>query len=90
MSKLMLLFLISISNCWAHEYLEAKTHLDVYNKSTELKMKYGAKDVLIVFDIDNTLLKARQPLGSDQWFEWEAEAIKQAELRLTLEPSISY
>jgi hypothetical protein len=37
----------------------------------------SAQNVLIVFDIDNTLLKAKQPLGSDQWFEWQAEAIKQ-------------
>lgn len=78
MLKLILLFLFSISNSWAHEYLETKTHMDIYKKSNELKLKYGPKNVLIVFDIDNTLLKARQPLGSDQWFEWEAEAIKQA------------
>lgn len=78
MLKLILIFLFSISNIWAHEYLETKTHIDLYNKSNELKLKYGAKNVLIVFDIDNTLLKARQPLGSDQWFEWEADAIKQA------------
>ncbi|MFZ4715548.1 MAG: DUF2608 domain-containing protein [Bacteriovoracaceae bacterium] len=76
MLKLVLLFLFSISNSWSHEYLETKTHIDVYNKSNELKLKYGGKNVLIVFDIDNTLLKAKQSLGSDQWFEWEAEAIK--------------
>jgi hypothetical protein len=78
MPQFVLLFLLLISSSWAHEYLETKTHVDVYNKATELKAKYGAKDVLIVFDIDNTLLKAKQSLGSDQWFEWQAEAIKQA------------
>jgi hypothetical protein len=28
-----------------------------------------------VLDIDNTLLRAKQSLGSDQWFEWQSEAI---------------
>lgn len=78
MLKLTLFFLLSISPSWAHEYLETKTHIDVYKKSHELKLKYGPKNVLIVFDIDNTLLKSKQSLGSDQWFEWEADAIKQA------------
>lgn len=78
MPQFVLLFLLLISSSWAHEYLETKTHVDVYNKANELKAKYGARNVLIVFDIDNTLLKAKQSLGSDQWFEWQAEAIKQA------------
>lgn len=30
-----------------------------------------AKDVLLVFDIDNTLLAMNQDLGSDQWFNWQ-------------------
>jgi hypothetical protein len=70
--------LLLISCSWAHEYLETKTLVDVYNKASELRLKYGAKNVLVVFDIDNTLLRANQPLGSDQWFEWQAEAIKQS------------
>jgi hypothetical protein len=77
MLKFILLFLISSSLSWAHEYLETKSHWDVYKKSNELHLKYGASNVLIVLDIDNTLLRARQPLGSDQWFEWQAEALKQ-------------
>lgn len=30
--------------------------------------KYLAKDELIIFDLDNTLIEPRQTLGSDQWF----------------------
>jgi hypothetical protein len=78
MFNFVLLTFLLVSSSWAHEYLETKTHVDVYNKATELKAKYGARNVLIVFDIDNTLLKAKQSLGSDQWFEWQAEAIKQS------------
>ena len=32
---------------------------------------YGADKVLIVFDIDNTLLTSVQDLGSDAWFKWQ-------------------
>ena len=73
---LVLTFNVSVKS-WAHESLTTSTHMDVYGKSRELTTKYGsARSVLVVFDIDNTLLKARQPLGSDQWFEWQSEAIK--------------
>jgi hypothetical protein len=80
MLNIILFTLLLVSTSWAHEYLETKTHIDVFNKTSELRLKYGAKNVLVVFDIDNTLLKANQPLGSDQWFEWQAEAIKQSSI----------
>ena len=30
--------------------------------------------VLVVFDIDNTLLAMEQGLGSDQWYDWQKTA----------------
>jgi hypothetical protein len=33
--------------------------------------QYGAEHVLLVLDLDNTLLAMNHPLGSDQWFEWQ-------------------
>ena len=33
--------------------------------------EFGPERVLLVLDIDNTLLAMNQPLGSDQWFEWQ-------------------
>lgn len=41
-------------------------------KSTELAKKYDAENVLVVVDIDNTLLAMNQQLGSDQWFNWQS------------------
>jgi hypothetical protein len=77
--KLLLILCLSIPLfSWGHESLETKTHLDVYKKAAELGQKYGSQKVLVVFDIDNTLLKAKQPLGSDQWFEWQSSAITAA------------
>jgi phosphoglycolate phosphatase-like HAD superfamily hydrolase len=31
----------------------------------------GPANVLVVFDLDNTLLAMEQGLGSDQWYEWQ-------------------
>jgi hypothetical protein len=33
----------------------------------------GNENVLVVFDIDNTLLAMEQDLGADQWYEWQKE-----------------
>jgi len=35
--------------------------------------RYGTDRVLVVFDIDNTLLAMEQGLGSDQWYDWQKE-----------------
>ena len=36
----------------------------------------GTKNVLIFLDLDNTLLAMKRPLGSDQWFTWQAGILK--------------
>ncbi|MDA8794029.1 DUF2608 domain-containing protein, partial [Bacteriovoracaceae bacterium] len=38
--------------------------------------KYGPKQVLLVVDIDNTILKMNQNIGSDQWFSWQAKIMR--------------
>ena len=40
-----------------------------------LKMaeQIGPANMLVVFDIDNTLLAMEQGLGADQWYEWQKE-----------------
>ena len=40
----------------------------VVDKSRELVEKYSKENVLVVIDIDNTLLAMNQDLGSDQWY----------------------
>ena len=34
---------------------------------------HGRENVLVVFDIDNTLLAMEQDLGSDQWYYWQKD-----------------
>jgi hypothetical protein len=37
----------------------------------DLAGTYGGEQVLVVLDIDNTLLAMEQDLGSDQWYYWQ-------------------
>jgi len=49
---------------------------DVEAAAGELFKKHGAKNVLIVLDIDNTLLTMNQDFGGDAWFNWQAALLK--------------
>ena len=51
--------------------LETASFSVIEKKSLELGKKYGNKNVLVVLDIDNTLLVMPQNFGSDQWFTWQ-------------------
>ena len=48
----------------------------VVDKTKELLAKYSAEEVLVVVDVDNTLLAMNQDLGSDQWFNWQSGLLK--------------
>jgi hypothetical protein len=39
----------------------------------DLYQHAGKDGVLVVFDIDNTILAMEQGLGADQWYEWQKE-----------------
>ena len=41
-----------------------------------LGSRHGAGKVLVVFDIDNTLLTLDQDLGGDAWFRWQVSLLK--------------
>ena len=45
---------------------------EVQAEATKLAQVAGDRSkVLLVFDIDNTLLAMNQDLGSDQWYDWQ-------------------
>lgn len=46
---------------------------DVTTNVIDLAERAGPKNVLVVFDIDNTLLAMEQGLGADQWYVWQKE-----------------
>jgi hypothetical protein len=46
---------------------------DVTVDSLKLAGQAGKENILVVFDIDNTILAMEQGLGTDQWYEWQKE-----------------
>ena len=52
----------------------------VATKAYALAEQYGKEEVIVVYDIDNTLLAMNQRLGSDQWFSWQAAKITAGDL----------
>lgn len=74
---LLLVFFLQVSALvYASERIETKDFQVVYAKAHALAQKYGNQGVLLVYDIDNTLLAMNQDLGSDQWFTWQETKIK--------------
>lgn len=50
---------------------EASTFDEIAPVVANLNSKYGAENVLIVADIDNTLLTSATDLGGDIWYQWQ-------------------
>jgi len=78
----LLLFVVLTSTAFAQtdlsESKEAYVTADfsrVVSKTKELVEKYSKDNVLVVIDIDNTLLAMNQDLGSDQWYNWQDELL---------------
>lgn len=55
------------------ENFETSKMADVFQTIDQKVKKYGKDEVLVVFDIDNTILTMKNMLGSDQWFSWQDE-----------------
>jgi hypothetical protein len=49
----------------------------VADEALQLAGRLGPEQVLVVFDIDNTLLAMEQGLGSDQWYYWQKDLQKE-------------
>jgi len=50
---------------------------EVTADTLDLLERTNKENVLVVFDIDNTLLAMEQGLGSDQWYEWQKELTRE-------------
>jgi hypothetical protein len=55
----------------ASELLATKDFDDAAKAVQGYVSKYGAEHVLLVLDIDNTVMSMDSDLGSDHWFEWQ-------------------
>src|SRR6185312_11095601 len=69
--------------CPAGEMVDVDDFAEVGAKVEQYTHKFKPENVLLVLDIDNTLMAMDSPLGSDQWFEWQKYLISH-------EPSSKY
>ncbi len=53
------------------EIISSDRYTDVKQLISEKVYKYGASEVLVVLDIDNTILTSDVDLGSDIWYQWQ-------------------
>jgi hypothetical protein len=61
---------------------ETNSFADVVAVTTQLSRQYGVDKVLVVMDIDNTILTSTTDLGSDLWYQWQTD-------KLEIKPSAS-
>lgn len=75
---LLLIAQLLVSTALASWKSETNSHKEVYEFVINQTAKEDIKpeDVLVVYDIDNTLLRMRQNFGSDQWFNWQSNCLK--------------
>jgi hypothetical protein len=71
---------IAIAVASAKLFASELTDTDEFAEIGAVVVKYAhhiePSRILLVLDIDNTLLSMDSPLGSDQWFEWQRYLIK--------------
>ncbi|RIK75903.1 MAG: hypothetical protein DCC67_14655 [Planctomycetota bacterium] len=70
-----LALLASASPAAASQLRETSDFADVVAAVADYANRYGAEQVLLVCDLDNTLLAMADELGSDQWFEWQVHLL---------------
>lgn len=57
--------------------IETANLADVSADAMKLSAQTGKQNLIVVFDIDNTLLAMEQGLGADQWYDWQKELGKE-------------
>ncbi len=68
-------FIVSF-NVRASEQLESASFSEIQKKIREVGSIFGNKNVIAVFDTDDTLLHLNQDLGGEAWFEWQSNDIQ--------------
>lgn len=73
--KFFILLLIT-TNIFA--YQDIASHKDFYKRITKYahSKKINPNEILVAYDIDNTLMRFKTSFGSDQWYGWQVDQIK--------------
>lgn len=74
---LLFLSLLLNQSAWARDVgaFATRDFNQVEQVTQEIFGNMNPEEVLVVFDIDNTLLRLHEDLGSEQWFMWQRELI---------------
>jgi hypothetical protein len=64
-------FILAAASSFAGQLTDTNDFAEVGAAVVEYAHKFPPERVLLVLDLDNTLLAMDTPLGSDQWFEWQ-------------------
>ncbi len=72
--SLLLMFLTACASAPRTESSLQETNSLAYvlDDARDSAKTHGTDRVLVVFDIDNTLMAMKQGLGSDQWYDWQS------------------
>jgi hypothetical protein len=62
---------LTFASAGASEYRAINDFRAVANEVQRSEERVGPEHVLVALDIDNTLLAMDEPLGSEQWFDWQ-------------------
>lgn len=74
--KWMALFFFVTTAVGASEALTTNKFDEVFKRIEVESARHGREQVLVVLDIDNTILRMADDLGSDQWYSWQEEIMK--------------
>ena len=67
---LSIILFVSIS-VKSSEQFETKSHEQIFKQIKSLLNEVASSEILVVYDIDNTILAMNTNFGSDQWFNWQ-------------------
>lgn len=74
--KIVVMFVFILVACLGQAAVPTNRMAEVDTEIRKLAAADGVNNVLLVFDIDNTLLAMNQPLASNQWYDWQANQIR--------------
>lgn len=76
-----LLILSFINTAYASQRITTSEVSDMFKFVSEKKGTMDVAQILVVYDFDNTLMAMNQDLGSDQWYNWQSDLIKQGKFK---------
>lgn len=85
MNKIKGLFILAyallMTACSSNPAIDSQVHesnslITALHAARELTDEYDEEDILVIFDLDNTLLTMNTAFGSNAWWDWQSELSK--------------